>query len=831
MPIGTPGQDTLVGSLFNDLYLGLAGNDTLNGSAGFDTLDGGFGSDVADYSNIGTVVTFDPFGGFLQKGGSIDRLISIEKIVGSNLLGDTLNLSLRRTSSYKTIANLASGLIRINLPSSTGEWIVDGVPVIPSFEVSQFENVIGSTSDDTITGNDSNNILDGGMGADNLDGGLGNDTYVVDNIGDVVTEAIAAGTDTVLSSITYTLGVNLENLTLAGVTAINGTGNSLNNVITGNEANNILDGGAGADKLAGGAGNDTYIVDNASDVVIEVAGAGTDTVQSSITWVLATYIVNVNPENLSLVGQLNSLENLTLTGQLNINGFGNYLANVITGNFADNILDGGAGVDTLIGGHGNDTYVVDNAGDIVIEAANSGTDTVQSRISYTLGANLENLTFSWYAYANDRLIETVPSSLAINGTGNNLDNVITGNDSNNILDGGTGADTLIGGGGDDTYVVDNIGDIIKEVDDYGRDPGGTDTVKSSISWRLAPALYLPAPFMFTSIYPSLENLTLTGVANISGFGNSLANVITGNGADNYLDGDYGADTMAGGLGNDTYVVDNAGDVVIEAAAAGLDKVESSITYTLGANLEYLTLTNSGSINGTGNTLNNVITGNRASNILDGGAGADKLAGELGNDTYVVDNIGDIVTEDADEGSDTVQSSINYTLGVNLENLTLTGAAAIGGTGNTGNNIIVGNEANNTLTGGLGSDTLTGGNGNDTFVYNSIADSAKDPVFGAPLTNQDAITGFQINSIFGNDRINLSAIDANLSAAGNQAFTFIGLMGGIIGSPIFSNVGQLGYQVSGGNLFLYGNVDGNLNNAEFALQLSGLTSITAANITL
>ncbi len=121
--------------------------------------------------------------------------------------------------------------------------------------------------------------------------------------------------------------------------------------------------------------------------------------------------------------------------------------------------------------------------------------------------------------------------------------------------------------------------------------------------------------------------------------------------------------------------------------------------------------------------------------------------------------------------------------------------------------------------------MTGGNGNDTFAYSSIADSAFGPL------NQDTITGFQLSGIFGADRIDLSAIDANLSAAGNQAFTFIGLMGGIIGSPVFSNVGQLGYQVSAGNLFLYGNVDANLNNAEFALQLSGLASITAANIAL
>ena len=281
----------------------------------------------------------------------------------------------------------------------------------------------------------------------------------------------------------------------------------------------------------------------------------------------------------------------------------------------------------------------------------------------------------------------------------------------------------------------------------------------------------------------VENMILTGTAAINGLGNALANNLTGNSGANILNGGAGADTMSGGLGDDTYVVDNVGDTVSDLAGQGTDAVMSSVSFTLGAATENLTLTGTGTIDGTGNLLANVLNGNANANTLDGGGGADAMNGGSGDDTYVVDNGGDTVTEgSAAGGTDEVQSSVTFTLGANVENLTLTGANPINGTGNALANILAGNGVANVLNGhagddqlsgngghdalhgGLGNDTLDGGAGNDGFYFENALVPA----------NVDAILDFSAlgDTIFLDDAVFTSlapgALAAGAFVAGNTA---------------------------------------------------------------
>ncbi|QLE56024.1 DUF4347 domain-containing protein [Nostoc sp. TCL26-01] len=334
------------------------------------------------------------------------------------------------------------------------------------------------------------------------------------------------------------------------------------------------------------------------------------------------------------------------------------------------------------------------AGNTIVKVTDSAAFNANISGSFTtLATAAANTAFRGLAFAPSLAIEGTPNKDILKGTAD--DDTIYGLAGNDYLIGLAGDDYLDGGTGDD----------------YGFGGLGNDTIVGNDGNDL--------------LYGNEGNDNLNG----------------GEGNDN-LDGGAGNDTLIGGNGNDIYTVDSLSDTIIETAAGGTrDKVNSSITWTLGDNLENLSLIGNAAINGTGNSLNNQIFGNNANNILngldgddwligqggndtlnggagndrlDGGSGNDNLTGGVGNDIYEIDSASDVITEAANEGTDTVISSIDWQLGANLENLTLV-KDAINATGNELNNRIIGNSFNNVLYGGIGDDYLSGEAGDDDLI--------------------------------------------------------------------------------------------------------------------
>ena len=388
-------------------------------------------------------------------------------------------------------------------------------------------------------------------------------------------------------------------------------------------------------------------------------------------------------------------------------------------------------------------FIASSTGVYYVVVGAYGTQTTASPLSagdrYTLNVSVSSATVQ----ASGALVGSRLDGMA-------GDDTLIGHDGDDTLVGGAGADRMQGGRGNDAYYVDNVGDTVVEAANQG-----ADTVFSTIEFSLAGLA-------------NVENLTLQGTARINATGNALDNRLVGNSAANTLDGGAGADRMEGGSGNDTYFVDNAGDVVIEAAGGGVDKVNTTVTWSAaGQDIENIVITGTGRINIVGNELNNVMVGNDDVNALNGSRGADRMVGGGGNDLYYVDNVGDVVVEVAGGGTDTVRASISYTLGANVERLQLVGSQQVNAIGNALDNVITGNARSNVIIGMGGRDLMTGGAGVDRFDFRAVSDS--------PFAAYDRITDLEDHDV-----INLSTIDANSNVDGNQAFTLVDQLTGAAG---------------------------------------------------
>jgi Ca2+-binding RTX toxin-like protein len=758
-------------------------------------------------------------------GGSVDGGAGMDYVQG-----------LRNRSDYQVVVKANGDLMLIDrttgvtLTARNVEFFKFHDLIFGSEQLGRYQPTDGS---DQVLGGDGDDTLDGGPGADKLQGGRGDDTYIVSDTGDVVTELANEGNDTVRTSMaSYVLGNHVENLKYIGSAAFAGVGNALNNLITGGDKGNKLDGGsgndrliggAGADSLTGGLGNDSFIGAGGKDTID--GGAGDDVLQGlgKFSDYTITRLTGSDSQlsdkagNVLTVRGVESFEFADASKRLD-----ELLYNVpspdgdqLSGGDGNDSLNGLAGADSMSGGQGNDTYVIDNAGDQIIELMGEGTDLAQVALpagaTYTLAANVENATV------------TAAASVSVHLTGNPLDNILTGNAAANTLNGGDGDDTLnggagndklIGGAGDDVYLINDSGDTLSETLNQG-----TDTVHTTLAGYTLGA--------------NVENLVYTGTAAFTGTGNVLDNVLAGGNKGSKLDGGAGNDKLTGGLGADSLLGGAGNDTML--ASAGKDSIDggadTDVLDGLGDFSNYTIIrpnaTDTVLTDKAGNVMtvrgvesfrfdgvikslaevqfnvasigNDNLHGTDGNDSINGGAGVDTMAGGLGNDIYVVDHLADAVIEHSGEGDDLVQVALaaagTYKLGDNIEQATVTAAAgiAVSLTGNALDNVLTGHAAANTLSGGVGNDTLDGGAGADKLIGglgndSYVVDNAGDSITELASEGIDQVSTALASYTLGNNVENLRYTgSATFSGTGNALDNLI--TGGDKGNKLDGGAGH------------------------------------------
>ena len=482
--------------------------------------------------------------------------------------------------------------------------------------------------------------------------------------------------------------------------------------------------------------------------------------------------------------------------------FGGGGNNVISTGGGNDTIGGGSGIDTVFGGDGDDSFGVNiytdgsdqvNLGD--------GNDTVRFD-RFDGGTGNVRLTFTSAEVGNGNAndagsLTNQDGGLAVRVQAEDADGNLTGPVSR-FDDEGT---TFVAGTQGITF---DVRDLVSGTQRGNTFEGVVLGTSGDDALTFFPPFRAGQDFYYNA-----------------GQGNDTITAGTGN---DFLVGGAGNDTMIGGLGNDSYIVDSLGDTVVEGTDEGDDTVLSSITYTLPDSVENLVLTGTGSIDGTGNALDNSITGNNGDNRLDGGDGNDRLVGSggndtlvdgagsdvmhggIGDDTYTVDRAGDEVIELTNEGNDTVRSSVNYNLSANVENLILRDNGDLSGTGNDLDNRIIGNDGNNRLDGGAGDDVLTGGGGDDRLIGSTGADAMRggtgNDTYFIDNTGDRAIE--QPGEGFDTIRSSVShTMEANIEKLVLDGFADLNANGNEIRNQIYGSAGDNAIYGGDGRDLLYG----------------------------
>lgn len=753
------------GNALDNSITGNAAANVLDGGEGVDSLAGGAGDDTyhvdaADtvLENAGEGVDTVMASGTYTLGATLENLV----LTGTEAINGTGN-ALDNQLTGNAAANVLTGgagndTYDVDAADTVVEEAGGGIDTVRTAQThtlaANVENLqlTGNASVDG-TGNALDNVLSGNSGSNILAGGAGNDVYVVDSVGDHVVEQVGEGVDSVQSSVSFTLGANVENLTLTGAAATNGTGNSLANVLVGNSAANTLAGDGGADTLSGGGGNDallgdaeapsfaaptmlrpgfvvsstwtnnnTYpreMADVNGDGRADIVGFGSDGVYLSLTKPDGTFDWSFRAMEAfgTAQGWTSNDTHLRKTGDVNGDGFadligfsglGTYVAlSNGNGSFGGSYLAYG-GFTTNGGSRwtSNDTMpreIADVNGDGRADIVGFRESDVLVSLGQADGyfgapfvATTGFVSNSGWASNN-----TTPRRLAdVNGDGR--------------------AD-IVGFGSDGTYVAladgtGSFGAMYKAHYSFGQSTGWTSQ---------------------NALPREVADVNGDGRADLVGFGSDALWVALAQ-----ADGSFGTATSlptqfgsADGLTNNDQYPRRLADINGDGRA---DLIGFAYDAAYGA----LSAAASGADVLNGGDGSDLLQGMAGADTLDGGAGGDTMEGGAGSDTYYVDNTEDVVREAAKQGSDTVYSSVTYTLVSQIETLILTGSAAINGTGNALTNWIHGNAGDNVLDGGAGWDRLAGGQGNDTYyvdidTVDENANEGIDTVYAANSFTLDA----------------------------------------------------------------------------------------------